>query len=111
MIRGFSVDKMRRNLARNTPDAVWATFDPYDELIDQKITSWKRHWVAMMTIKHGRNLKDYTSFQSEMVDPRKLRLQLVANLWPDGMGPGSLLEAGLVSVNTIRRNMGFKEML
>lgn len=110
-IRRFSLDKMRRNMARNTPDAVWATFDRYDETIDKQITSWRVHWAAMMRIKHGRRLKDYTTFQSEMVDPRKLRFQLVANLWPTDVDPTKeLMDSGIFSPNAIRRSLGLKEL-
>lgn len=78
-VRKFSLDKMRRNLARHTPDAVWRSFNIDSPTIEQDITQWREDWLRMMQIKHkGKNMQ-IDIFRSEMTDdPYIMRFQLTA---------------------------------
>lgn len=80
----LNVEKMRRNQARRTPDAVWKSFDVW-KLTEGEYYSEYHAFVElfgkMMQIKHGNKFKSINAFLSESPeDPNLRRIQLVAEV-------------------------------
>lgn len=76
----MNVEKMRRNLARQTPDAVWMTLDISRDDATQIYEKWRDHWMTLMRIKHGkeRPMKLISSYETVLLDmPHHVRVQLV----------------------------------
>lgn len=88
----MNLDKMRRNLARNVPDAVWRTLDFMNEDdYTRGYDEWCAWFLRMMKIKHGANVRGITAFQSdETYGPLgSVRAQLVVNLYDPTRRHGS----------------------
>lgn len=79
-MRPFSVDKMRRNMARNTPDAVWRTFDLMSDNYLREYEVWCANFQRSMEVKHGRKFIGVSIYRSELLYPENVRVQLLARL-------------------------------
>lgn len=89
MITKFKLDRMKRNVARSTPDTVFRTFDPIrGDSQARDFEQWKEHFVRMMKVKHGDDFKSVIAYQSDFNPPLgTIRVQLVVQLWSeDGRG-------------------------
>lgn len=49
----MNVDRMRRYVARNTPDEIKTRFDPIEDDVQQKYEAWVHKFMCKMKIKHG----------------------------------------------------------
>lgn len=109
-MRRFSLDKMRRNLARDTPDAVWRSFNIDSPTIEQDLNQWRENWLRMMKLKHkGKNMQ-IEIFRSEMIDdPYMMRFQLTA-VEHKPIPIEKLIDSSMMTANDIRRFLGQKEL-
>lgn len=49
-------DRIRRHMARSTPDEIQTEFDPIEDNIQQKYEKWVHEFMCRMKIKHGRDV-------------------------------------------------------
>lgn len=78
MINKVNIEKMKRNMARSTPDVISRVFG-YDD--GNQLDEWRDNFIRMMKLKHGANLKCFTAYQE-----------------PDYTGRGSWAKVTLESV-------------
>lgn len=72
----LDVDKMRRQMARDTPDSVWMTICIESEADTHRFNKWRDHWAQMMNIKH-KNIMTMTLYTTDLLDkPGYVRIQL-----------------------------------
>lgn len=77
-LRRINPDRVRRHMARSTPDAVWETFDPHIDSEESRLREWQRRWCERMRIKHAGERGRLDAFQSEIYNATgKFRVQLV----------------------------------
>lgn len=123
MIRRFSLDKMRHQMVRDVPDAIWRTFTHQDSPLDYN--QWWSDFGRAMKLKHGENHKEISLFRSDIMDHREggARCQAVAVLYDNNLRGRRVkriaihpemmkkFDEGLMSVNDIRRGLlGMREI-
>lgn len=86
--QNLRIDKMKRNLVRNVPDAIWKSFDKYDPEVTEKIQKWSENWTQAIIRKHGANIADIKSYGSDTPD-HKVRIQMVVVLHDPKRSPFS----------------------
>lgn len=73
----MNVEKMRKNLARQTPDSVGRTFNA--EVLGEVFDQWRNHWVRMMEIKYPKRPIEMHISQSDVLGrPGYIRIHLEA---------------------------------
>jgi hypothetical protein len=75
----INVERMRRNIARSTPDEVTREFDPLDAAGDYPVREFLDQFMETMRQKHGRDVQVIAYFENQLDFGGMLQVTAKAN--------------------------------